>query len=132
MEQNTEENHTINLNVEYVSLTEIARIANAEMPSYTVQSWIRDYNTIAFMRLWEQEANLEFNDSACDELIEIMKKTSFTLTPKQWVTKTNAVGIRSKQGKGGGTLAHPDIATEFRMWVDPEFRLSVVQNIRKN
>ena len=31
---------------------------------------------------------------------------SFTLTPKQWIEKTNATGIISKAGRYGGTYAN--------------------------
>ena len=37
----------------------------------------------------------------------------FTLTPKQWINATGAVGIVSKRGRYGGTFAHKDIAFEF-------------------
>ena len=33
---------------------------------------------------------------------------SFTLTPKQWIEQTNAVGLISKQGRYGGTYAHKE------------------------
>ena len=33
----------------------------------------------------------------------------------------------SKQGKSGGTMAHPFIACDFEMWNDAEFRFEVVR-----
>lgn len=115
----------------YISPTDIARNHNTKNPSYAVQSWLRDYSTLEFLRLWEQQVNDEFNNKACDEIIYLMKKTTFTLTPKQWISKTSAKGIESRQGKGGGTLAHPDIAMEFRMWLDPKFRMDVIKKYRE-
>ena len=47
---------------------------------------------------------------------------SFTLTPKQWIEKTKAIGIISKPGRYGGTFAHKDIAFEFGTWLSPEFK----------
>ena len=35
------------------------------------------------------------------------------MTPKLWIDRTKAIGIVSKQGKFGGTFAHPMIACEF-------------------
>ena len=55
------------------------------------------------------------------------KTPQFTLTPKKWIDLTNAVGITSKQGKGGGTMAHPFIACDFEMWNDAEFRYEVLK-----
>ena len=33
----------------------------------------------------------------------------FNMTPKKWIEGTNAIGIVSKSGRGGGTYAHKDI-----------------------
>lgn len=114
----------------YISLTEIARQKNTDAPSYVIQSWLRNYGTIEFLRLWEKESNAKFIDEECMALIEKMKSSSFTLTLKQWIANTGAVGITSKQGKNGGTFAHPDIACEFSMWIDPAYRLDVVKKFR--
>jgi hypothetical protein len=38
---------------------------------------------------------------------------SFLLTSKQWIEKTTAIGLVSKQGRYGGTYANKDIAFEF-------------------
>lgn len=114
----------------YISLTEIARQKDADAPSYVIQSWLRSYGTIEFLRLWEKESNPKFVDEACTALISRMRSSSFTLTLKQWIANTGAVGITSKQGKNGGTFAHPDIACEFSMWIDPAYRLDVVKKFR--
>jgi len=47
--------------------------------------------------------------------------------PMPWVAETNAIGITSKQGKGGGTFAHYIIACEFMMWLSPEYKLKLIQ-----
>ena len=114
----------------YMSLTEIARQKDTEAPSYVIQSWLRNYGTIEFLRLWEKESNPNFKDEECMALVEKMKSSSFTLTLKQWIANTGAIGITSKQGKNGGTFAHPDIACEFNMWINPAFRLDVVKKFR--
>lgn len=45
---------------------------------------------------------------------------------------TNAIGIISKQGKGGGTMAHPLIARDFEMWNNAEFRYEMLRCFRKS
>ena len=45
---------------EYVSLTHIARQKNFENPSYVIQSWLRDRNTLDVLYLWEIENNPGF------------------------------------------------------------------------
>jgi KilA-N domain len=56
---------------------------------------------------------------------------SFTLTPKQWIEKTNAIGITSKAGRYGGTYAHKDIAFEFASWVSVEFKLYLIKEFQR-
>ena len=65
------------------------------------------------------------NDYA--ELLKRKKTASFTLTPKLWIDQTKAIGIVSKQGKNGGTFAHPMIACEFASWIAPEFKMQLLK-----
>lgn len=111
----------------YISLTEIARRFDAENPSYLIQSWLRSRNTVELLAEWERNNNPVFNESAYQELLAETKKPQFTLTPKKWIDMTNAIGITSKQGKGGGTMAHPIIVCDFEMWNDAEFRYEVLR-----
>lgn len=39
-------------------------------------------------------------------------------------------GILTKEGRGGGTFAHPDIAIQFAQWCSPGFALWVSRQIR--
>jgi len=56
---------------------------------------------------------------------------SFILTAKQWIEKTNAVGIVSKSGRYGGTYAHKDIAFEFASWISVEFKLYLIKEFQR-
>jgi len=56
---------------------------------------------------------------------------SFLLSPKQWIEKTNAVGIISKSGRYGGTFAHKDIAFEFASWISIEFKLFIIKEFQR-
>lgn len=113
---------------QYLSLGTIARQFSEQQPSYVVQSWLRDRGTLEFLMLWEQENNPEFDIRAYQELLERTRESGFTLTPKHWLERTGAIGITSKQGKTGGTYAHPDIACEFMTWLSPKFRLIMIQS----
>jgi len=53
------------------------------------------------------------------------------LSVKEWVEKTNAVGITSKAGRYGGTYAHKDIAFEFGMWISPKFKLLLIKEFER-
>ena len=117
---------------QYLSLTDIAREENPVSPSYVIQSWLRSRNTLEFLKIWESKNNSDFDKRECMVLLESMKAPSFTVTPKQWIARTKAIGLVSKQGKGGGTFAHPDIAMDFQMWLKPEMRLEMVQWVRES
>ena len=112
---------------EYISLTELAQAHSEATPGYVIQSWLRDRTTLAFLNLWEAKNNPNYCESAYLELLEKKKASSFTLTPKLWIGQTKAIGIMSKQGKSGGTLAHPTIACEFASWLTPEFKMLLLE-----
>lgn len=111
----------------YISLTEIARAHSEDAPGYVIQRWLRSENTLAFLNLWEKENNPDYSDIGYIELLEKKKTASFTLTPKLWIEQTKAIGIVSKQGKSGGTFAHPMIACEFASWIAPEFKMLLLR-----
>ena len=114
---------------DYVSLTELAKRRNPSNPSYVIQSWLRDKNTIEFLRFWEKENNADFNNEEADTLVKRISESSFTLSTKVWIAQTKATGIISKQGNNGGTLAHRDIAIDFIVWLFPEKRYELVKMI---
>ena len=110
-----------------VSLTELAKQNSEGSPGYVIQSWMRSRNTLEFLRQWENDMNGEFDDRACEDLIQQAHTTSLTVTPSLWIRRTHAVGMRVKQGKGGGVNAYPEIAADFRLWLDPAERLALVR-----
>lgn len=115
------------LDEEYVSLTELVRAHSEDAPGYVIQSWLRRENTLAFLNLWEKENNPSYCEDAYMALLEKKRAASFTLTPKLWIDQTKAIGITSKQGKSGGTFAHPMIACEFAAWLTPEFKMLLLK-----
>lgn len=113
-----------------VSLTQFAKRKNETNPGYIIQSWLRDRNTLEFLRLWEKEHNShDFRDEAAKKLIEKTHEPSFTLTAKVWISETNAKGIESKQGSNGGTFAVEPIAVDFITWLCPERRYELIKLI---
>ncbi len=114
-----------------LSLTELAKQYSKDSPGYVIQSWMRSRNTLEFLRQWENDMNEEFDDRACEELIHQAHTTSLTVTPSLWVRRTHAVGMRVKQGKGGGVSAYPEIAADFQLWLDPAERLALFRLAQK-
>ena len=119
--------------VDYISLTDLAKYSNPENPANVIIHWMSNKGTFDYIGLWEQLNNEKFNFT---EFSEIKNKevgyASFTLSPKRWIDRTNAIGIYSKGGKYSvGTFAHPDIAFEFASWLSPEFKLYLIKEFER-
>ena len=56
---------------------------------------------------------------------------SYKISVKEWVSKTNSIGIVAKAGRYGGTYAHKDIAFEFGMWISPKFKLLLIKEFER-
>lgn len=117
--------------LDYISLTDIARHRDAERSDYILQNWLRNRSTIEFIGLWEQLNNPGFNSIEFDGFKNLAGSNSFSLTPKRWIESTNAVGIISKTGRYGGTFAHKDIAFEFASWISSEFKLYLITEFQR-
>ena len=120
---------------EYISLTDMARFRDSERTNYIIQNWMRNRNTIEFIGLWEQLNNSSFKGIEFDAFRNEAGLNSFTLTPKKWISSTNAIGLISKAGRYGGTYAHKDIAFEFASWLSPTFKLYLIteyQRLKEN
>ncbi len=119
-------------NVNYISLTDLAKYQNSSDPSFTVKNWLRRITTIDYIGLWEQIHNVDFNLVEFDQIKTEYGKNSFAMSPTQWIKRTNAIGIVSKGGRYSiGTYAHPDIAFEFASWLSPEFKLYLITEFER-
>ena len=119
-------------NVNYISLTDLAKYQNSSDPSFTVKNWLRRINTIDYIGLWEEIHNQDFNLVEFDQIKTEYGRNSFAMSPTQWVKRTKAIGIISKGGRYSiGTYAHPDIAFEFASWLSPEFKLYLITEFER-
>jgi len=116
---------------DYISLTDIAKYKNINAPADVVKNWLRVKDTIEFLGLWEQLNNRNFKLVEFDQFKDEAGTNAFTLSPKQWIEKTNAIGLKSSAGRYGGTFAHVDIALEFASWVSSEFKLYVIKEYQR-
>ena len=116
---------------DYICLTDIARYKNKDATDDLIRNWLRNRNTIEFLGVWEQINNPAFNPVEFDGIKKLAGLNSFTLTPKQWIQRTAAVGVISKAGRYGGTYAHKDIAFEFASWISVEFKLYLIKEFQR-
>ena len=119
--------------VDYISLTDLAKYQNPEDPSGVIRNWMSNRNSFDYYGLWEQINNGNFNSVEFHIIkTEEAPYNRFTMTPKRWKEKFNAIGIIPSSGKYSvGTFAHPDIAFEFASWLSPEFKLYLIKEFER-
>lgn len=117
--------------MDYISITDIAKQKNPVEPKDVVKNWMRLKNTLEYLGLWEQLNNQAFKGVEFDPLLHEAGSNSFTMSPTRWVELTNAIGIITKNGAGGGTFAQRDIAFKFASWVSVEFELYLVKEFQR-
>ena len=117
---------------DYICLTDIAKYQNSSDPSFTIKNWLRRIDTINYIGLWEKINNDKFNLVEFDQIKTEYGKNSFSMSPRQWIQRTNSIAIISKGGKySEGTYAHKDIAFEFASWLSPEFKLYLITEFQR-
>ena len=113
---------------DYISITDMLKSKDG---NFFVTDWLRNRNTIEFLGIWEELHNSNFNYGEFAIIKSQAGLNSYKLSVKEWVEKTNAIGIISKPGRYGGTYAHKDIAFEFGMWISPKFKLLLIKEFER-
>lgn len=120
-------------NIDYISLTDLAKFKNDKNPANVIIHWLSNKDTALYVGLWEELNNENFNFTEYREIrINEIGTSSYTMSPKQWIQRTNAIGLISKGGKYSiGTYAHPDLAFEFASWLNVEFKLYLIKEFER-
>jgi hypothetical protein len=113
---------------DYISLTDMLRAKDGD---FFISDWLRNRNTVEFLGIWESVFNPAFNYGEFATIKSQAGLNSYKISVKEWVEKTNAIGLKATAGRYGGTFAHPDIAFEFGMWISPEFKIYLIKEFRR-
>jgi len=117
---------------DYICLTDMVKAGdNSDRTNIVIQNWMRRKDTISYLGVWETLHNPNFKSIEFDAIKNASGTNRFILTAKEWIERTNAIGIIAKSGRYGGTYAHKDIAYHFGMWLSPEFNLLVVKEFQR-
>jgi len=114
---------------DYLSLTDID-VAFDGGGSH-IENWMRNRNTVEFLGVWESVHNPDFNSVGFDGIFAQTGLNRFKLSIKRWTSETNAIGIKAKTGRYGGTYAHPDIAFNFALWLSPTFQVYIAKEFQR-
>ncbi|MGX3022158.1 KilA-N domain-containing protein [Ursidibacter sp. B-7004-1] len=113
---------------DYISLTDMLKAKDGD---FFITDWLRNRNTIEFLGIWESIYNPNFNYGEFAIIKSQAGLNSYKISVKEWVAKTNAIGLQAKAGRYGGTYAHKDIAFEFGMWISPEFKIYLIREYQQ-
>lgn len=115
-------------NEDYISLTDMIKSKDGD---FFISDWLRNRNTIEFLGIWESVHNENFNYGEFAIIKSKAGLNNYKLSVKEWVEKTNAIGLMSSSGRYGGTYANEDIALEFGMWISAEFKVFLVKEFKR-
>lgn len=113
---------------DYISLTDMLRAKDGD---FFISDWLRNRNTVEFLGIWESVYNSDFNYGEFATIKSQAGLNSYKLSVKDWVEKTNAIGLKATAGRYGGTYAHKDIAFEFGMWISAEFKIYLIREFQR-
>jgi hypothetical protein len=113
---------------DYISLTDMIKAKDGD---YFISDWLRNRNTVEFLGIWESIYNPGFNYGEFDIIKSNAGLNSYRLSVKEWMKKTNAIGLKATAGRYGGTYAHKDIAFEFGMWINAEFKIYLIREFQR-
>jgi hypothetical protein len=91
---------------DFISLTDMLKAKDGD---FFISDWLRNRNTVEFLGIWETVHNPGFN---CGEFATIKSQAglnNYKISVKEWVEKTNAIGLKASAGRYGGTFAHKDL-----------------------
>ena len=115
-------------NEDYISLTDMLKAKDGD---FFISDWLRNRNTVEFLGIWERIYNPTFNYGEYATIRNQAGLNSYKISVKEWTAKTNAIGLKAKAGRYGGTYAHKDIAFEFGMWISPEFKIYLIKEFQR-
>ena len=113
---------------DFISLTDMLKAKDGD---FFISDWLRNRNTLEYLGIWERIHNPDFNYGEFAIIKSQAGLNNYKISVKEWVNKTNAIGLKATAGRYGGTYAHKDIAFEFGMWISAEFKIYLVKEFQR-
>ena len=99
------------LDGDFIPLTDMLQSKDGE---FFISDWMRNRNTVEFLGIWESVYNPDFNYGKFAIIKSQVGLNNYKLSVKDWVSKTNAIGLKAKAGRYGGTYAHSDLLLNLK------------------
>ena len=117
---------------DFICLTDMAKArTDASRAADVIKNWLRARTTLEFLGTWEVMYNPNFKVVEFDHFKREAGLHTFTLSAREWIEKTNAIGMYVQAGRYGGTYAHKDIAFEFGSAISPVFKLYLLKEYQR-
>lgn len=113
---------------EFISITDMLKAKDGD---FFISDQLRNRNTVEFLGIWERVHNPGFNYGEFATIKSQAGLNSYKLSVKEWVEKTNAIGLKATADRYGGTYAHKDIAFEYSMWISAEFKVYLIKEFQR-
>lgn len=84
-------------NVDYISLTDLAKSKNDKNPANVIIHWLSNKDTALYVGLWEELNNENFNFTEYREINEIAKKQFDVLQYTSGIRKIESLDIKTIQ-----------------------------------
>lgn len=68
-----------------------------------LQNWMRRKDTIEYIGFWEMLSNPDFNVREFEYIKNEAGTNRFVMTAKEWIARTNAIGVVAKVGRYGSS-----------------------------
>ena len=89
-------------NDDYISLTDMLKAKDGD---FFISDWLRNRNTVEYLGIWESIYNPEFNYGEFAIIKSQAGLNSYKISVKEWVAKTNAIGLRASAGRYGTEIS---------------------------
>lgn len=88
---------------DYISITDMLKAKDGD---FFISDWLRNRNTVEFLGIWERIYNPNFNYGEYATIRSKAGLNNYKISVKEWVEKTNAIGLKATAGRYGGTYAN--------------------------
>jgi len=83
---------------DYISLTDMLKSKDG---NFFITDWLRNRNTVEYLGIWERVHNSDFNYGEFAIIKSKAGLNSYKISEKEWVAKTNAIGLTAKSRRIG-------------------------------
>jgi hypothetical protein len=114
----------IRLTDNFICLTDMCK--NFPRGTNLLGDWLRNRNTLEYIKTWEQLNNPNFKTSEFAGFENQAGLNTFHVYAGELIDTCNVACLKVSKGRYGGTYGILEVAFHFAMWLSPKFHLLVV------